>query len=59
MALFKFARPLLLRDEAPLCTVMQETCLFNKEFEQLVWCPRNNWTIHFFAFLRRGSVQPG
>ena len=26
---------------------------------QLVWCPRNNWTTHFFAFLRRGSVQPG
>jgi creatinine amidohydrolase/Fe(II)-dependent formamide hydrolase-like protein len=27
--------------------------------EWLVCCPRNNWTTHFFAFLRRGSVQPG
>ena len=25
----------------------------------LVWRPRNNWTTHRFAFLRRGSVQPG
>ena len=25
----------------------------------LVWRPRNNWTTHFFAFLRRGSVHPG
>ena len=25
----------------------------------LVWRPRNNWTTHFFAFLRRGRVQPG
>ena len=25
----------------------------------LVWRPRNNWTTHFFALLRGGSVQPG
>ena len=24
-----------------------------------VWRPRNNWTTHCFAFLRRGSVHPG
>jgi hypothetical protein len=27
--------------------------------DSLVCCPRNNWTTHFFAFRRRGSVQPG
>jgi hypothetical protein len=27
--------------------------------EALVWRPRNNWTTHCFAFLRRGSVHPG
>ena len=25
----------------------------------LVWRPRNNWTTHCFAFLRRGRVDPG
>ena len=33
--------------------------LARRDLKVLVWRPRNNWTTHFFALLRGGSVQPG